>query len=140
MLELLLQIEQNVVVSDIQFVLAPQKAHLLHIRQNRAPNNIPIRRSLPTEHNLAQSVNSGLMLPAVEGLLLEDAERLVGLALKDVALPIVGVTVKGEVIVRLGEVCQLRGLKLGTKTEVRVLETVADSVEHVWTVALGASH
>ena len=80
------------------------------------------------------------MLPAVEGLLLEDAERLVGLALKDVALPIVGVTVKREVIVRLGEVCQLRGLKLRPKTEVRVLETVADSVEHVWTVALGASH
>ena len=106
MLELLLQVEQNVVVGDVQLVLAPQEAHLLQICQDGTPNYAAVGRTLPAQHDFTESVDSGLVVLAVEGLLLQHAQRLVGFTLQNVAFAVIWVLVEGQVVVGLCEVCQ----------------------------------
>lgn len=63
MLEFLLQVEKDIVVTHIQLILPPQETRLLEVCDNIGTDYVAIRRSLPTQHDFPQSFEPRLMLP-----------------------------------------------------------------------------
>ena len=116
---LLLEVKQYKVTAEIQFPPCPTESLILQILNHVHLHDIPIVRSVATAPDFLEFLHSRLVDSSF-GDVLSDENAVVGVvgALEGVGVPVVGVSVEGDVLVLTQKLQQAGGLVLDAQAAV----------------------